>query len=367
MHKTFSQKNQTAYSVRIVCGLLFILFCAIFLYLKNSQLEALQHLLSEGKTSYSPIWGTAIITLILCILQVIVSYLTRFVDYVHALSYFPSILILAFITDKDRNMYQSEHMENWGWIFLGSIFIYAILIWINRKWLPHFINKANFPNLASRLWPNILIFILLSVTTLCLSPINIPFLCETKMESLIRQGHYSEASKIGKKNFITSRELTALRAYTLSRTDTLGSCLFEYLQPYGSDGLLLNPKTQTTSMKAEELYSYLGTSPQTGETNLHYFSRICHTETGNHPALDYYLCALLLEKKLNSFAKELHNFYEINELLPKHYKEALILYRHRHGEYEMPFDATKMEQEYQQFLTNRNDYRNTYWWYYFNY
>ena len=105
MYKTFSQKNQTAYSVRIVCGLLFVLFCGIFLYFQSPLLEALQHVLSEGKTSYSPIWGTVIITLILCILQVLVSYLTRFVEYVHALSYFPSILILAFITDKDRSIY----------------------------------------------------------------------------------------------------------------------------------------------------------------------------------------------------------------------------------------------------------------------
>lgn len=366
MYKTFSQKNQTAYSVRIVCGLLFVLFCGIFLYFQSPLLEALQHVLSEGKTSYSPIWGTVIITLILCILQVLVSYLTRFVEYVHALSYFPSILILAFITDKDRSIYQLEHSSHWGWICIASLLIYGLLIWINRKWLPLLITKINFPNLASRLWPNVLIFILFSIVTLSLSNISSAFHYETRMESLIRQGNYRQASEVGKGSPATSWELTALRAYTLSRTDTLGNCLFEYPQLYGAEGLLLNAQKQTTSMKAEELYAYLGGRPQSGETALQYLSRICLTETGSHSALDYYLCALLLEKKLDLFAKELHDLYDIDESLPKHYKEALVLYRHRHGEYEMPFEATQMEQDYQQFLNSSDNYQNTYWQYYFH-
>lgn len=366
MYKAFSQKSQTAYSVRIVCGLLFILFCAIFLSVQSPLLEALQHVLSEGKTSYSPIWGTVIITLILCILQMFVNHLTRFVEYCHALSYFPSILILAFITDKDRSIYQSEHAGNWGWILLASIFIYTLLIWMNRKWLPLLVNKTNFPNPASRLWPNVLILILLATTALSLTNINPAFLCETQIESLIRKGAYRQANEVGKGSPITSRELTALRTYTLSRTDSLGSNLFEYPQQYGAEGLLLNDRAQTTSMKAEELYNYLGDRPESGENALHYLSRICLTETGSHPALDYYLCALLLEKQLSLFAKELHTFYDIDESLPKHYKEALILYHHRHGEYEIPFNAVIIEEAYQRFLLHQDSYQDTYWWYYFH-
>jgi len=368
MYKTFSQRNQTAYSVRIVCGLLFILFCVVFLYAQSPLLEALQHVLSEGKTSYSPIWGTLIITLVLCILQASVNYFIHFVEYCHALSYLPSFLILALITDEDRSIYQPEQTDSyWGWILIISILIYALIIWVNQKWLPLSFTKTRFPDLASKLWPNVLIFNILSLSTLFLSNLDPVFHCETKIESLIRQSHYGQANEVGKKiPFATSRELTALRAYTLSRTDSLGNCLFKYPQLYQAEGLLLNAEMQTTSMKAEDLYDYLGDRRRPGEKALHYLSRICLTETGSYPALDYYLCALLLEKKLDLFAQELQAFYYIDDSLPLHYKEALILYRHRHGEYPMPFDATRMEQDYQQFLLHQDSYPNTYWWYYFH-
>lgn len=367
MYKTSTKKSQTAYSVRIVCGLLFILFSVIFLSLQSPLLEALQHVLSEGKTSYSPVWGTVIITLILCIFQILINYFTRFVEYVHALSYLPSFLLLAFVTDKDRSIYQMEQTGNWGWIFIIALLLYALLIWINRQWLPLLIDKTNFPNLASRLWPNILILLLLSGMTLSLSNLDPSFHSEAKIEDLIRQGEFKQANEVGRGvSFTPSRELTALRAYTMSRADTLAHCLFEYPQLYRSEGLLLSDKIQSTFMKAEDLYNYLGDTPRYGETALSYLSRICHTESGKHPALDYYLCALLLEKKLDIFAKELDKLYFADEELPKHYKEALILYRHRHGEYEIPFDATTMEQAYQQFFNNQNSASNTYWWYYFH-
>lgn len=368
MYKTFSQRNRAAYSVRIVCGLLFILFCMVFLYAQSPLLEALQHVLSGGKTSYSPIWGTIIITLVLCILQAFVSYFIRFVEYGHALSYLPSFLILAFLTDKDRSIYQAEYADSyWGWILIICALIYAFLIWANQKWLPLLITQTRFPDLASKLWPNVLIFNILSLFILSLSNLDPAFHCETKIESLIRRGQYKQAYEVGKKiPSVTSRELTALRAYALSRMDSLSNCLFKYPQRYQAEGLLLNTEVRTTSMKAEDLYDYLGDSRLPGESALHYLSRICLTETGSHPALDYYLCALLLEKQLDLFAQELQALCHVDDSLPTHYKEALILYRHRHGEYPMPFDATRMEQDYQQFLLHQDAYPNTYWWYYFH-
>ena len=62
---------------------------------------------------------------------------------------------------------------------------------------------------------------------------------------------------------------------------------------------------------------------------------------------DYYLCSLLLDKRINEFVKELPRFYDIKsgKRLPQHYKEAIIYYVTTIGDYEITFDADSMRSE----------------------
>ena len=94
---------------------------------------------------------------------------------------------------------------------------------------------------------------------------------------------------------------------------------------------------------------------------------------------DYMLCALLLDKKLDRFVAEVKRTYANDSVkMPRHYKEALVLYAHRRTSPMMVYKDGVMEADFQDFqalehkYTNaaekqaalRDTYGNTYWYYY---
>ncbi len=365
MPELLTNKGKTAYNVRIVCGLLFILFSILFLSVKAPVMEAMQHVLSEGKTSYSATWGTCIITLTLCLIQLIVSLLSRLVTWCHGISYFPSMLLLALITHADRSIYSHPHIANWIWPLSIGIALYLLFVWINHRFLP-LLNaetdkKDPFQNLAS----NALWMLLLSLMVVVLSPLNPTFLAEAKIDSLIRSEQYEKATAVGEHTDLQSRELTTLWAYSLSQTQSLPKHLFEHAHALpSSEALLPDTHYPSLALPAETLYAHLGGPPHSGENCATYLWRLCHTPEGSHAALDYYLCALLLDKKLERFVEQLQMLYDIDEALPKHYKEALVLYQHQHAEFTLPFDDAEIEQKFQHYIHQQDKTKGTYWWYY---
>lgn len=365
MDRHSTRKSRAAYSVRVVCGLLFVLFCGLYLLAQSPLLEAFQYALSQGKTSYSPWWGACIITLTLCLLQGLSATLSCWRENLYALSYFPSVLLLVYLTDKGAGLYEADYAGRWDGVLCAGLLIYVLAVWVYRSKYSSMSGSAF--SAPSCMASNVLILSLLAACTLFLGNTDAAFHYKVQTENLIRRGDFSRAAEVGKGSRLTDSGLFALRAYTLSRMDSLGAGLFAYPAEHGAEELLLPSHKPVTFLKAEDLYAYLGGRPRFGEDALHYLSRICRTETGNHPALDYYLCALLLEKELDMFVKELQESYEIDDSLPRHYKEALVLYRHRHGEYEMPFDTSEMEQDYSHFLADPESAKQTYWWYYFHY
>ena len=78
-----------------------------------------------------------------------------------------------------------------------------------------------------------------------------------------------------------------------------GEHLFEYPQYYGAEGLLFAPHSQETlRLNADSLYAYLGARPHVAEKTVDFLARICRDEIGRHTALNYYMSALLLDKKI---------------------------------------------------------------------
>lgn len=95
--------------------------------------------------------------------------------------------------------------------------------------------------------------------------------------------------------------------------------------------------------------------------------------------LDYQLNAFLLDKKIDQFVLLVQSKYNIeNDSLPKHYKEALMLYTHRRLHPKVVYKNAVMEADFQDFQTLerkysnamernaalRDTYGNTYWYYY---
>ena len=184
---------------------------------------------------------------------------------------------------------------------------------------------------------------------------------------------------MGYESLDPSRTLTVLRAYALSREGTMGEHLFEYPQYYGSDGLLFSSSSQgTLRLDADSLYNYLGAKPYTAESTTDFLARICRDEVGKHTALDYYLSALLLDKKLDKFASVVEDSFFEQDTLPRYYREAIMLYKQSHPAYPRVLNDTLMIQRLQEFdklqkeYTSpveqknrmRREFGDTYWWYY---
>ena len=108
------------------------------------------------------------------------------------------------------------------------------------------------------------------------------------------------------------------------------------------------------------------------------FARICRDEVGKHTALDYYLSALLLDKKLDKFASVVEDSFFEQDTLPRYYREAIMLYKQSHPAYPRVLNDTLMIQRLQEFdklqkeYTSpveqknrmRREFGDTYWWYY---
>ena len=105
MNYNHPQRNSSTLSIRLMCAIVFCLFSFCFLYLFQSDiLAAAQHALSNGLTSYKPLTGAIIITLVLQILQLLIYSLIRLRKRFHALTYLPSMLVLGFLTDINSDM-----------------------------------------------------------------------------------------------------------------------------------------------------------------------------------------------------------------------------------------------------------------------
>lgn len=157
-----------------------------------------------------------------------------------------------------------------------------------------------------------------------------------RMERLMADGRYADALLVGEHSDKTDARLTALRIKALGHTRQLGNRLFTY--PISGDG---TPWIRRGG--------------------------------------DYALCGYLVNRQLDRFASLLARLYPINGQLPRHYQEALVLYRHvsahplinyENSVMETDFnDLRKLHEQYphrNEWLLNlQSAYEGTYWYYYY--
>ena len=207
---------------------------------------------------------------------------------------------------------------------------------------------------------------------------DIHFHHELAVEASLKQGDFVKARQVGRKMMHPSRSLTALRMYTLSKDEAMGEELFQFPQLYGAEGLLLDAESGNRfRLTADSLSVYLGNAPLPGEKAVDYFGRICREESGSHVALDYYLSALLLERRLEKFVAEFDALYEAGDSIPRYYKEALFLHDKLHPSKTKKVESEELEQKWKAYEERqlelagtvgegnymRRKFGDTYWWY----
>ena len=193
--------KRTARMVTWLCGSLFAIFSMSYLYwMQPDLLATAQHLLSKGKTVYSPLWGAVVITVVLLLLQGAcrrtILYPLRF----HALYFFPSALVLGLLTSiVPKDGWDVRLSADWTgvavWVAAYVLLTCGVLHYPDRK--------HEKQTVFSILWVNFLCFSILCCMVGSIGNTDEVYHYRLKAERYIVEGQDSEALKIGEKYFHT--------------------------------------------------------------------------------------------------------------------------------------------------------------------
>ena len=366
--------------VATVCATLFAVFAFLFVAVYQAPLlEAFYNEVATGKLDYNAWLVGGVVSLMLTLLALWLNSFAKLRREWTALAYLPSALLLAFITDIDRRLYTGGSFSySWIFIFITGLAIYSFIAFILSRVL---LEKIKDVTMATNrvLWRNMMLMVLMFCLVGTLSNGSGDFKRETLVMSHYNNGNTTKALRVGKTSLDASRELTAMRAYILFASGELGEHLFEYPQYYSSEGLL-PPLQRTSPLVPDTVYSLLGAMPEGDEAASAFLSRVAHADSVTTAAREYYLASLLLEKRLIEFKDEVLLRYgtEALDTLPKHYREALMLYTDIVEAPEFEIDDATMRAKLDKLRAEeakhsdafirgnyvRRNFGRTYWWYF---
>lgn len=320
--------------IRVICAIVFAIFSFLYIYMFQGELLALlQDNLSGGRTKSNALVAALIITSLLLLLQWGVNRLSKLHGRWEAVSYLPSCMLLALLTDVNDGTILYT-LARWAWGVPLCIVIYTLLVWLNR--MSSSVGKWGFLRV---LWPNLAVLSLLFVLTGQIGNNATVTHLELAAWGHVHDGEYEKVLKVGARSDDTNAELTALRILALAKTGELGDRLFYYPQRYGADALIYNRYSkQTKAYGAGEYYRHLGEEPYGGESGRSFAERM-YMKHDSAVWRELYLAALLLDKDLDAFAKVWRAMPQDGAALPVHYQEALCLYNEQHPDAPIAFKA----------------------------
>lgn len=371
-------KNGTL-SMRVLCTALFLCFTFLFLY--NYQADILtvcQHLVSGGVTHYNSLIGAILITSILWLLQIGIYAITGLTGRAHFMTYIPSLLFLTFLTDVDTHLDEGFRMGWWA-LTLPVILIFSgVLMWYAKQLEPYEPETPTKGILSRVTWINVLTLSAAFFLVGLFSNHDDVFHYRASAERALVDSSYTKALEIGKDAHDTDSSLTMIRIYALAMKGELGDHLFEYPIVGGADAMFPDRKTTKFLLYGEDkFYHSLGGHFVQKINPERYCKFVLKYGLQTNATRDYLLTYYLLKKDLRMFAKTLPKLYDMKNL-PKHYKEALVLYNHTTSNPVIKYTNNVMEADFQDFQSLRRQYHNpneqqyytfhsyrkTYWYYY---
>ena len=343
-------EDGSATVVRTVCAIVFLLFVAIYVFFYQEDTLALtQHILSGGATIYSRVIGGIIITIVLALLHFTTAKVMRTKPLcIYALSCFPSLYILAMLTDFDT----SQPLSPWRWwailmplaaaVWWGVVYFLGELLRYRCSDIRH---EEGY--LARTLGCNIFILAAMMIGVGLLSNSNDITHYRLRMERLLMHGEYAKALEVGKASDKTDASLTMLRVFALAHEGRLGDELFKY--PVRGTSASIVPELYDGKMlmlSPDSVYRMLGAIPRHGQTTKNYLKAIVKSGQATKAAIEYQLCGMLIDKDLDGFVNLLMKTHKIDDTLPLHYREALILYTHRRSSPKVVYSNTVMDTDY---------------------
>ena len=359
-----------------------MLFCFLYIYFLHGEiLNEAQFVYSKGITVYHPVISALIISGVLQIIQWLITRFIHLPSRWYALSYFPSILLFTMLADIDGTTIAHFTFGSWVWSAPLLVIIYALIVY-------YFMSNKNTYNdyeltITESLYPNHIILLVMILVAGSVPRSKDVYLFELKTERLVHERKYDEAVQVGERSLKANKRLTQLRMFALAKQDELGERIFDFPQYYGTKGLLdINDRDSVYRISVDDICRGIGAMPGASiKTTKRYLDLMTTSDSLRTPmAIDYSLCYLLLDKKLDEFCSEVFVYYNPDRSrLPKAYQEALIykadidgdsltfidkeiadnfrLYKQIKAE---NLDSTKRSNR------SRRAYGNTFWWYYEN-
>lgn len=210
---------------------------------------------------------------------------------------------------------------------------------------------------------------------------------EMRTAACLRAHMPERAYEVGKNQLATSPRLFALRCMAMASDSTgLGGRIFSQPCFAGLSSVSLfppNDERESLLFPVDSLFAMLGDSIRFAEEPLAYFRRCAELSgEGKSVAADYYLCGLLLERRLVEFARELKCFYAdelvAHRSLPLYYAQAMVMYARLRTRPLWVYSASEVEANYHDFRYMaegipdevarcnllRRSYGETYWWFF---
>ncbi len=375
------KKNSTII-VQVMCAIVFWLFSLAWLYwFQVDSIVVAQHVMSDGQTHYNPTIGALLITSVLQLVQLVVGRLVNLYKRTHALTYVPSMLALIALGNINPDIDKGYQWGGTLWLIIGVLVVWAVVVRIARHALPFDTSKDGAGLFSQRVWVNMLTMAGAMLVVVASSNSNAVFHYRTHVEASIVRGDYEEALRTGRQSVESDESLTMLRAYALSKQGLLAERLFEYPVVGTSQSLLpfWGSKARAYLIPRDTFYHYLGARPIAIKSADRYLYLLAKDSLATGAVADYRLCALLIDRQLDRFAQLLPHYYDVEGTLPRHYREALILYRHHRSNPVVTYTDAVTEEDWNNFQELERRYPNkaerkhqvaeryqgSYWYYYF--
>lgn len=350
-------KNGTI-TTKVVCAVCFLAFSFAWLYWFQADVLAVaQHVLSGGVTRYDRTWGAVIITAALLLLQLGVFALTRLSRRTHALTYLPSMLLLAVLSDVDADISSRSTFGHWLWLAPLILLLWGGAVWLAKQMFP-FDSDDKVPTglFSRRVWLNLLQMALMMLFVALAANSNAVFHFRAHAETALMRGDVDEALRVGSRSHESDETLTMLRAYALARKGQLGERLFEY-PVVGTSENLLPSASPLQILSPDSIWRFLGARPAFPMPARRYYYCLEHDSLASPAVRDYVLCSHLIDRDLNAFVSALQHYDGSNdsikkEVLPRYYREALDLYEHLRS------NPERSVSDYERSM-------GTYYWYYY--
>lgn len=382
MNKESSIKKQNTLT-RVVCTFVFSLFVFFYLYYYQADLlTVMQHVFSKGQTHYNHFIGAILITFVLLLIQVGVVNLLRKIEVAWAFTFVPSSLCLATLTNVKTSVVDGLlEFGCWVYVLPFSLILFFLLVWGSSASGLTQVLENFICNSVRKLWCNLLVM-LCAILLICFSGnSDKTYHARIHAEQCLISNDFNGALHALKQCTSHDVNTTMLTVYALSRKNVLAESLFEYQLIGGSSAMMPNGGSVKFEMLPDStFYTYLGGWYLQRMSTMKYLDYQKRHHHLNRIAIDYLLCGYLMDRNLDAFVANIGKYYVVNDsaALPKHYKEALVLYTHLRSSPRIIYNDNVMNADFQDYqkLENsiadrqerktalRDTYGNTYWYYY---